>query len=176
MIDPKLLPIYFYCDFRTTSKTKSINICRSLCAQILESHLDELPAELEQRYDQRSGSSALYEQEVGEIFQMLAFKAGKLTIVIDALDECVDRVELLTTLKTVQKVANVNILITSREEPDIKVELEGFPTLPIKPESVNADISLFIREEMTRRPQLRKLKPELKTDIQMTLVDKAQGM
>ncbi|TGZ81503.1 hypothetical protein EX30DRAFT_319098, partial [Ascodesmis nigricans] len=173
---PRLKPVFFYCDFREQEKTKSLNIYLSLAAQILHAHISSLPKELEEWYDKRMGIGAIEEREAMEILQLLANRAGNLVVLVDALDECKDRIGFLRMMKKVQNVASINFLFTSREELDIKTEVGDQPKLHITPSVIDDDIKLFIKEEIVRHPRLRKLKPDLKEEVQLILSNGAHGM
>lgn len=99
---------------------------------------------------------------------------SKVVVIIDALDECVERGFLFETLKCLH--GSTNTLITSRDELEIKLQFEGFPSMSIKEDDVSPDIESFIAGELTRQPKLRRLKPSTKLEITSSLTEGANGM
>jgi hypothetical protein len=69
-------------------------------------------------------------------------------LILDALDECTDREDLLWLLKDINmwSQTNTHILVTSREERDIKHALKAFVTtsISIQGSGVDADIYKYI--------------------------------
>lgn len=114
---------------------------------------------------------------------------SKVFIVIDALDECPydngERRILLESLCRIESIAseNLHLLCTSRQEPDIKAAFDRILSQPSKvdfdlslhKETVNADIGLYIDEELASTSY--DLWPaDLKTHARDTLIGKADGM
>jgi hypothetical protein len=106
-------------------------------------------------------------------------KDEKIVLLVDALDECEKREELLRFLNGVQNEGvNLNILITSRDEADIR---EAFPQIPRiriekRPFEVAKDINRYIESRLEDERRLGWLKPAVKKDIQRSLASRAQGM
>ena len=74
----------------------------------------------------------------------------RMIIVIDAVDECMDRSQLLQELVTVLRASNnLNLLVTSREEHDIKQKLIDLPRLGLELSKVTADIDCIIDAQLT---------------------------
>lgn len=73
------------------------------------------------------------------------------TIVIDALDECDPntRDELLQVLQTVlsESTSLVKIFVSSRDDGDIKCQLEEYPNLTISSSNNFSDIRAFVTFE-----------------------------
>lgn len=101
-------------------------------------------------------------------------------IVIDALDECQDRAELLELVKTISKwqLENLHVLATSRRERDIEESLEPLVTdqISIQSKVVDSDIRTYISERLQKDLKLRKWPANVKTEIEDTLMAKADGM
>jgi hypothetical protein len=101
-------------------------------------------------------------------------------IILDALDECTEREELLGLIKTIVdwKLKRLHILAISRTEKDIEEALEPLITGQICIQSAvfNADIQIHLRERLQNDPKLKKLPEEVQKEIEETLMDGAHGM
>lgn len=108
-----------------------------------------------------------------------------MVIVIDALDECEKSTRhlLLQVLQYIlnNSVGQVKVFVTSRDDDDIVLHLDGSPNVYIKPNDNSNDINNFIETEIERCISEKKLlrgsvTPELKELIISTLIDGAHGM
>lgn len=172
---PEEAPIYFYIDFRNTAKTKVANIYRSLCVQLL-SHFVDLPDELEARYDKQKMEN-LYEQELLDILHLLVEKAKTpTTVVIDALDECETRNDFMNAMVELPEKTRIRLLVTSRENVDIKHKFANQPTVQIRPELTKHDITLYVTEEVKRHARLGALSSDTREKVISTISSGADGM
>jgi hypothetical protein len=73
--------------------------------------------------------------------------SSKTYIILDALDECTDRHELLELIQEMNKWRTVQILATSRKEKDIEDVLQPLVTcqICIQDAQIDDDIQLHIR-------------------------------
>jgi hypothetical protein len=103
-------------------------------------------------------------------------------LLIDALDECNERDELLSTLNLIAGWRlGMHILVTSRRESDIVETLSqiGPNNVSIQSTLVNNDIRAYVQERLNNDPKLRRhwKKNELiRDEIETTLMEKAGGM
>jgi hypothetical protein len=101
-------------------------------------------------------------------------------IILDALDECKEREELLGLLENFidWEVESLHVLATSRRERDIEEALEPLVTgqVCIQSALVNADIYIHICERLQNDLKLRKWPANVQTEIEKTLMDGAHGM
>jgi hypothetical protein len=94
-----------------------------------------------------------------KILEKILTNHEALYIGIDGLDECpeMDRkllCDLITVVSTVQNaIGNVKILITSRKEKDLEKALRTVARLDIKPQSVESDITAYIRMKASQLSQ-----------------------
>jgi hypothetical protein len=170
--------VYFYCDFKDVEKASSVGIYGSLLAQILESYYDELPDHVVEFYE-KSHSRPPQADTIKEQLLRLVRKIGCTRIVVDALDECVvsTRIEVLRTLLEIHRAGKINLLITSREEVDIKAILADVPNVCINAIVNSKDIQLFVTEECERNVKLRRrLKGLIKSEVISTVSSEAKGM
>lgn len=106
----------------------------------------------------------------------VARQFSKVILIIDALDECTNRMDFFREIKWFRTLEKVNLLVTSREEFDIKFEFEGLPSLMINPTNIAGDIEMYIINEIERQPKLQRLKQTMKSQIIRSLMEQADGM
>lgn len=101
-------------------------------------------------------------------------------IVADALDECIEREELLLVLSEMadMKSQNLHILVTSRQERDILEGLETVVTgtIGLEGSKIDKDIAVHVHSQVIQHPKLKRWPDSVKSNIEETLVAKAQGM
>ncbi|CUS07295.1 unnamed protein product [Tuber aestivum] len=168
--------IYYYFDFKEATKQTSRDLYGNLISQLLEND-SEVSPEVERLHDDANGNPPQLDDLKEALIKLLAARP-KTIIVIDALDECQDRSEILDSLLKLHEPASgkVNLLITSRQEEDIKRAFSGFPNIAIKPADIKDDIKKFITTEMERQPKLRRLPPHMKAEIMNALSIGADGV
>ncbi|KAJ4300817.1 hypothetical protein N0V90_002905 [Kalmusia sp. IMI 367209] len=146
--DTSMVTAYFYFDFNDTQKQDPELMLRSLLCQLLQravtipKMIDALFASYE---NGRQPSSHAFLEVVRSTLQEFA----QVYIVLDALDECKQRSELMDMLKTVAgwQLDNVHLLMTSRKERDIESSLESFvieeDTVCLQKDVVDEDIKRY---------------------------------
>jgi ribosomal protein L12E/L44/L45/RPP1/RPP2 len=101
-------------------------------------------------------------------------------ITLDALDECTDREDLLSLLKDISiwSRKNIQILVTSREDKDIKDALNTLTTtsVNIQGSGIEADIEKHIDERLHKYDKLVKWQGEDRSEIRSNIAQGAQGM
>jgi hypothetical protein len=103
-------------------------------------------------------------------------------VVIDALDECTERNELLDWIDEIAqwKVGKLHLLATSRQERDIEKRLQSLRLIPIPLESevVDLDIASYLdwmlRDDQGPQPWTRDTR--IRDKIKFSLLQGAQGM
>lgn len=168
--------VYFYCDFKDPAKQNAVNLYGSLIAQLIEQAV-EIPDEVDALYLKYNKRPAALDH-LKDVFSGLIQSLPKVFIIIDGLDECTDRATVLDGLLELKNhpEGNTNVLVTSRNDPATRLALSSVPNLAMKAENVGADIELYVKSEMEQRVKLRRLKPEIKDEITVKLVDRANGM
>lgn len=170
---------YFYCDFRRPGSEDPVNVIGSLVAQIC-SQLGSFPAELEAAFAHSSSGGAKRRPEISVLTSTLVVlaKENKIILLIDALDECSKRGDMLTAISNLKEADNIQIFITSRAEPEIPEGLDFFRRLKIESnlQAVDLDIRNYINRRLESDRKLLWLKPALKSDIIESLNKKSQGM
>ncbi|KAF1969208.1 hypothetical protein BU23DRAFT_477739 [Bimuria novae-zelandiae CBS 107.79] len=103
---------------------------------------------------------------------------------LDALDECVQRADLMDMLETIAgwQFQNLHLLVTSRRERDIENSLEVFVDgqhiICLQSVLVDKDIQRYVRQRLSDDKRLRKWERDaaIMGDIEATLMDGAKGM
>ena len=174
--------LYFYFDFNDAEKQRHESLIRSLICQ-LSKHCSSSALQSLYSSCQNGGRQPTFAALLETLRQMMT-SIGDIYIVIDALDECTEREELLTDLESVASWEDVNLhmLTTSRRETDIEEVLislsDGRNQINLQSALVNADIRTYTHDRLQTDRRLRRwLKhPEVQLEIENTLMEKAAGM
>lgn len=171
---------YFFFDFNDVEKQSPRKAIRSLLFQFALQASDILQ-ELEQLYQKcSSGQQQPAEDGINSQFREAMARPGEKYIVLDALDECIDREGLLTFIRelTGAKPRDLRILAASRREKDIEDDLSSVANHNINIQStlVDADIRIYIRDRMAMDTKLKKWPDSVQNEITTILMDKASGM
>ena len=186
-------PVFFYCSRNPAEPARSDPkaILASLARQL---------SSLEPGKSLLQPSVSLYEKEEAEGFasgQLQVDESRRLimqlielypqtTIILDALDECnlATRLDLLRALEHLLQHSSglVKVFISSRDDQDIVPELSGYPNLAIDSRRNSDDIAQFVKAEVERLVQTRKLlrysaaQADMKNIIVGKVIEGAAGM
>lgn len=167
---------YFYFDFKESAKQTSLGFLGSIIAQLIRKKVETIDL-LEPLYDD-SGQGKLgpnsgrLEDTLHEIIR----RFFKVVIVIDALDECTQHTNFFQIVERLRGLKNLSLLITSRDDLEIRLRFANLSSLLIKKDDVSVDIEIFVGGELQRQPKLARLKSTTKSDITTTLVKGARGL
>ena len=174
--------LYFYFDFNDAEKQRHEKMIRSVICQLSKHCADSV---LQDLYSSCSDGSRQPTEEtlLNTIHHMIA-SLGDTYIILDALDECEDRDELLTDLEEIMswEDANLHVLATSRREQDIDARLTSLSNeqkrINIQSSVVNADIRTYIHDRLQIDRKLKRWQkdPKVQQEIENTLMKKANGM
>lgn len=182
--DSSSVVLYFFFDFTDTSKQSLSGLLRSLVAQLYwkcqdsRKHLDTLCSSCDHGQQQPTDESLL------ATFFLMVNEVERIQIVIDALDECKTRRELLQWMKIFSSPEHERIflLATSRREEELESGLEPWVHrenfVPIEGDSVNIDIRSYICSTLHADNEFRRWrsKPAVLEKIENVLAEKADGM
>jgi hypothetical protein len=151
---------YFYFDFNDGAQRRHDKLVRSLVLQLSGQDL-EGQRKLEQLYSScKHGQQQPTEGALVTILAELLANRNNVYILIDAIDECQPRDQLMEFIQTMMDWGSksLHLLVTSRKERDIMDALECLVTNEICVETaeVNADIQVHIRERLQNDLKLRK--------------------
>jgi hypothetical protein len=101
-------------------------------------------------------------------------------IILDALDECADRDDLLTFVSNIadSKLKGLRVMATSRRERDIEEQLRPRAdyTVNIQSAVVDEDIRLYVQERLATDSKLKKWPESVRDEITGVMMEKADGM
>jgi hypothetical protein len=168
---------YFYFDFSDAQKQ---TVTGMLCSVIAQLSVPELPKEVDELYKKCNHG----EQQPGEeclITTLISVLGGphQTYLIMDALDECSERRDLLKTIRRlIQTSAQVNMLVTGREEQDLTEGLHGVISNSISLEcgGLDADIERHIHKCLENDGEWQNCRPTIKQEVQEALVKGACGM
>ena len=167
---------YYYFDFTNDVKTKTLSCLRSIILQLAEQTADTTSLQaLQKAY--AIGTPPI--QEFLEVLKSMICKHHQIYIVLVALDECTDQEELFDLLNIIRdwKMECLSILVTSREEPDIRECVNPTPEQEIRlsNSAIDIDIRSFITETLHKDKKLQ-VWSEIFPEIEQTLIKGAHGM
>jgi len=178
--NPRIGIAFFYFDFNDDSKQDLLSMLRSLLLQLsnqLPGGHDELE-KLRSRYSNGLPPIPLLLDYLQYIIKLYK----DVYIIIDAIDESpksTARELVLDTLCEMRKwsIRGFHLLVTSRDEPDIREALEASPEedILIKNSGVEKDIAEFISYRLGNDRKLRRWSAS-HDRIQKALVERAQGV
>ena len=176
--------LYFYFDFNDVEKQRQEKMIRSLIIQLF-SQCVCMPQALESLYSScmNGESRPLYSSLLAILRQMMG-QLEETYLIIDALDECLERQELLASIQELigWKNRNLHILTTSRREKDIEDSMDSFNNnqgrICLQSILVSNDIRVYIHDRLQTDPTLRRWQkqPKVQQEIEDTLMGKADGM
>lgn len=181
--DPGKAAAYFYFDFNDAEKQDPELMLRSLIWQLLRQSA-KIPASMDSFFSscdhgQRPSMNALI-QAARQIIQTFPH----VYLLLDALDECGHRKELMDTLTTIARsqLPNLHLIVTSRREGEIQNSLQDFiheeNIICLQTKLVDLDIKLYVRERLSVDKTLNKWgkDPDIRQEIETTLAKGSQGM
>ena len=105
---------------------------------------------------------------------------SRVTIVIDALDECSNAPEVLLALWEIQKKspADLKVFVSSRMNVEVLHYLPNCEKIHVDEDMNSQDIEVFVRSEVVnqQRRLLDNKRPDLESRLIRVLVTRAQGM
>lgn len=175
---------YFYFDFNDLEKQRSDRMMRSLITQ-LSAQSAKFLTELESLYSScQNGERQPDVQRLGTVLKDIIERSGKTYIIIDALDECSNRHELIDILEEIQswELPQLHMLLTSRRLVDIEEMLDPLTNaeqrICIQSTLVDVDIRTYVHETLHKDRRFRRWrdKPHVQGEIEKELMNKADGM
>ena len=155
-------------------------LIRSLIVQFSAQCL-QLPESLQSAYSRsQNGQNQPTIEDLTNLLGQLLKSFNSTYILLDALDECTDREDLLEFIKvlTAWNIHGLHVLVTSRKEYDIATSLESLVTrqLCIQSALVNDDVRVHILDKLSNDPKLKKWPVNVQKEIEEALVRGSEGM
>jgi hypothetical protein len=170
---------YFYFDFNDQHKQTVSGLLRSLVAQLCDRR-PTLPPEVESLYDWHNGWQEPRNQNLIQIIISLLSSSDRIFLIIDALDECIERYELCQMIHQLMGgySESLKLLVTSRKEQDITTSLRDIVhvEIGIQTTEVDNDIELHVQKCLENDPKLKRWNEAIKYEILDSLVRGSCGM
>jgi NACHT domain len=172
--------IFYYFDFSDSKKQEVAGLLRSLLAQLASRDLKTLK-EIERLYNQNScGKQQPDKKSLLSILLSVLRSPLRTYLIIDALDECSQRGEMLKVLSDIYRQCSeeVNVLVTSRKERDIELVLDRLASssIGIQQTVVDADIRIHLKTCLVEDVKLKRWPSAVKEEMEDALVRGAHGM
>jgi hypothetical protein len=179
-----MVTAYFYFDFNDAQKQDPELMLRSLLSQLLQRSF-MIPKGIDALFSssdngQRQPSPHALLEVTPQVMQQFTHAY----IVLDALDECTQRQELMDVLETVAgwQLDNMHLLMTSRKERDIESSVESYveeeDTVCLQRDVVDRDIQRYVQQRLTDDKKLAKWNKDaaVRQEIEDALMQGARGM
>jgi hypothetical protein len=171
--------LFYYFDFSDSKKQEVAGFLRSVLAQLASRDLKTLK-EIERLYNQNDCGKQQPDNKSLLSILLSALRSSLRTyLIIDALDECSQRGEMLSMLSDIYRQCSeeVNVLVTSRKERDIELVLDGLASsIGIKQTVVDADIRIHLQTCLVEDVKLKRWPSAVKEEMEDALVRGAHGM
>lgn len=163
---------FYYCS-SSSSRNRPMDILRSILAQLISisgpienSILDDLPR------------SIVTDTNCMDSLPLVLEHASNTVLIIDAMDECADYIELLSVLGRLRNGTGLRLFFSSR--PDIRIK-DLFPKLSsivITPEKSSQDMEAFIQceLELPERRMRSAMTEDLANRLEKVLLKRAKAM
>ncbi|KAF8517231.1 hypothetical protein JB92DRAFT_2679081, partial [Gautieria morchelliformis] len=177
--DSSLAIIYFYFDFHNAEARPAV-ILRSLIKQ-LALHYGSIPDALTKLFDENAeGQRSPTPEALVSTVKSLVGGFQNVYIVLDALDECQERSQLLALLRGIHDwgLDKVHLLATSRTDHDIEEMLNPLVSHQVfmDENQVDGDIRIHVLKSLEHDVKFQLCSAEEKKVIEATLMKDAHGM
>jgi hypothetical protein len=178
--NPSFAIAHFYFDFRDRAKQSQERLLRSLVTQFSD-QCPSTPEALEKPY--LSNQNGRWQPAANALVATLGDvirSFQRAYVVVDALDECMDREAILRLIEEIVnwKIDTLHILVTSRMEREIEECLKDLVSNQIVTQSslVATDIQIHVHKKLHKDPKLRKWPEKVLVEIKAELTEHAHGM
>ena len=175
---------YFYFDFNDSTKQYHDQMLRSLIIQLFSNH-QSIPEPLLFLFKScQNGAKPPPTKDLEALLKALIDLYEKTFIVLDALDECEDRQELLNFIDSAIAWTSrkLNLIMTSRKlkefEDFFDAEMEERSRLSIQNEKVDEDIRSYVHAKLQSDRKFKRWRgqPKVREEIETKLMEKSGGM
>ena len=153
--EPSRPILYFFFKNTDSDKNSVLSATRSLLFQLYSSSPTILSADIMSLRDDSGKEKALSEQRLWDLFVKHAKNLANLTIILDALDECVDVDLLLRCLIRLIQCCRAKVFVVSRREENIALALEDYPRIVVEHGDIDADIRSYVTTEIGKIPRFQ---------------------
>ena len=176
----KPLILHFFFDFAAQERQNITAFVCSLMLQMIEVE-EKVSSSISSLYDSYSNRSQTpRDVELLETLRMSFLSEGQIFIILDGVDECAVRKEILRSLEIMAtwKMPQLHLMVSSRREPDIEKALVPISshTCEMGMVDVNEDISKYVQQSMNEDPRLNRWPLDVQNEIAHVIASKAGGM
>ena len=115
-------------------------------------------------------------KEFVSILEKLSHLLPRLYLLVDGIDECEERVDLLLGLQRLAEIGTINVFVASRPETDIKESFNNKRFLEMDENQVQMDIARHVDWVLENEKFQVELDESLKDEIRVRILNKSQGM
>jgi len=172
---------FIYCNHKENLAQSIEYFLGAIVRQLVERR-QAIPEEVRSLYEKhRRKETKPTRKEYVDLLRSLAQECSKVYVVIDALDECIDKNRriiwngLLSELKS--SVSNLGLLCTSRDIADIASILTGSTRIEIR--ASEADIKAYVQAQLKSEESLLQICEQdldLQNKVPQAVASKAEGM
>ncbi|KAF2111820.1 hypothetical protein BDV96DRAFT_649794 [Lophiotrema nucula] len=180
--DPGKVVAYFYFSFSNIDTSDADLMLRSLLCQLTLRCID-VPSSLEKAFTSSGqGYRKASQDTLLVILRELLDIFPQTYIVIDALDECNQREDLLSILSEIARwqASSLHLIVTSRKLGTIESSLENFVEpqhiVSLQSDVVDKDIAKYVVEKLAQDTILRRWRDDIKQEIRAALMGGSKGM
>jgi hypothetical protein len=170
--------VYFYFDFKD-SERDSQSFLRSILLQLAVQQ-PGISNSLERFFNRNRHHTHISSSELLSIISSTIRDLQHVYMVVDGLDECGDREDIMHVIEKVNGcgLSNVHVLLASRPESNIESAISSFLThqISLDEKNVDLDISIFIQAVLQDDQKLARWPLYIRQAIQKTLEDGSCGM
>ncbi|KAK1600133.1 uncharacterized protein LY79DRAFT_585725 [Colletotrichum navitas] len=179
------LTLEFFFDFNNTGNQTLESLLRSLALQLYRNS-GEAARRLEDLFRSNSdGQAQIGISTLSACVEAMLQISPRVTIVLDALDECTTRTQLLSWIQycvSGSGICNTKLIVTGRPEAEfdrvIPRLFDENNCMLLDKKAVNADIRSYVAHELRKRPDFveKRMPRDVIEQIRKSVGDKADGM
>ncbi|KAK0712676.1 Pfs, NACHT and ankyrin domain protein [Lasiosphaeria miniovina] len=173
----------FFFDFRDKDKQRLDNLLRSPTFQLYSRCIDS-QKELDSLFtSHEDGQEQPTTESLSKTIHLMMQRPEKLQIILDALDECTTRSELLKWMESSSELTSVHLIATSRREDELESGLSGWidkeNVISMDRDLVNEDIRSYTKVRLQVSKEFQKRwdsRPNVLEEIESVIGKKSSGM
>lgn len=174
---------YYFFDGRDSHKQRNFHeiVLRSLIRQIWDRCHGSIPVALVNLYEQfDKGGRQPPIQSLQAVLLAILHGFDQVFIIIDALDECQSRVELLLWLRDIAnwKGGKLHLAVTGRPERDVIDVIKSLDRREVRvdADTENVDIQMYLDHQLQNETKLSRWPEDVRALIKAALTKGADGM
>ena len=167
---------FIYCNYKSQADQTAASLASAILKHLIQG-LVLIPEPVTNLYKRHAKLRTRPSfQEVQDAIQTVVPNYSKVYVIIDALDECLKdhRMQLLSMLRSLQSNRNLNLMATSRFNPEVEKHFSYSPLLEVR--ANDYDVKQFVAGQMYRLPTCVQRDSELQKTIQKGISMAVEGM